>query len=352
MITLITGANGHGKGVYCIDVVQKKALAENRQVYYNGIPDCKVNGWIELTDPRDWMSLPPNSIFIQDEAQEIYKPMSPSVEPPPFILKLGRHRQEFGLDMFFMTPHPMNLHAMLRRGVGEHYHLVRKWGAEKANVHFFPAVRDNVDKNRKDSVVTTYKYNKDVYGLYTSAPAHTMKAKMPLRLVLAYLSPIPVALLCWYSYHLYQKSQHVNELAVPQTNSQTLVANNNGQKPFDWIAAQIPRIADLPQSASKYDEITKPTLAPMPVACISSRLKCKCYTQQGTKYDTSENTCKSIVKNGYFQDFDPNGNQQKLASNQPHYQGSSMGGIGGGVAPPMAANDSQNSIVVNSRSIP
>jgi len=40
--------------------------------------------------------------------------------------------------------------------------------------------------------------------------------------------------------------------------------------PADYAAAYTPRIAGLPHTAPVYDEVTKPVVAPYPVACIAS----------------------------------------------------------------------------------
>lgn len=339
MITLITGINGSGKGVFGLDTIIKKANDENRQVYYHGIPDCKVPGWIELDDPKQWMSLPPNSIFVQDEAQEIYPPMSSSVIAPPHIMKLGRHRQEFGLDMYFMTPHPMGVHSMLRRGAGQHFHLVRKWGREESVVHEFQQARENVDKNRKDSLTKSYKFNKSIFGLYASAPAHTMKSRTPLRVVMMWCLPIPIIVLAYFAYHQYGKAKTLNTVSDVQPLLGSNLTSLPQTLPVDWFKQQTPRVAELPQTAPKYDELTKPVNVPFPAACVASTRKCVCVTNQGTKFNTSDLICRQIVKDGFFKDFDDTkkSNQTEVAQNR-------NGGLLGGERPLMALAKPYNAI--------
>ena len=74
--------------------------------------------------------------------------------------------------------------------------------------------------------------------------------------------------------------------------------------PAQYVATYVPRIDGLPHTAPRYDEVTKPTIAPYPAACISMGDKCKCYTQQGTLLPPDKNLCTQIVANGFFQDWE------------------------------------------------
>jgi len=72
----------------------------------------------------------------------------------------------------------------------------------------------------------------------------------------------------------------------------------------EWIAQHKPRLSDFPNTAPKYDEVTKPAVAPYPAACIAMKDKCECFTQQGTRLPgTSVDVCQQIVANGYFVDW-------------------------------------------------
>lgn len=76
-----------------------------------------------------------------------------------------------------------------------------------------------------------------------------------------------------------------------------------------------PRLQTLAMSAPKYDEVTKPKIAPIPAACIASKTKCTCYTQQGTKLQTDDYFCRNIVENGFFLDFFDESAANKNANN-------------------------------------
>jgi zona occludens toxin len=71
----------------------------------------------------------------------------------------------------------------------------------------------------------------------------------------------------------------------------------------NYMWSQTPRVSEVPSTAPKYDELTKPTVAPRMAACVSRPSGCKCYTQQGTPYPVNHDMCMDVVKNGYFQEF-------------------------------------------------
>jgi len=67
----------------------------------------------------------------------------------------------------------------------------------------------------------------------------------------------------------------------------------------EYIASFQPRVSGFPHTAPRYDEVSKPVTAPYPAACMSMGQRCECYTQQGTKMETSPDICAFIVRRGY-----------------------------------------------------
>jgi len=95
MIYLITGLPGAGKTLFTVADVMGMAEKENRQVYYSGITDCKVPGWIELEKGEDWYKCPVGSIIIIDECQRVFRPRSAGSNVPEYVSKFetGNHRR-------------------------------------------------------------------------------------------------------------------------------------------------------------------------------------------------------------------------------------------------------------------
>jgi hypothetical protein len=76
----------------------------------------------------------------------------------------------------------------------------------------------------------------------------------------------------------------------------------------EYAASFVPRFAGMPQTAPRYDALNEPKTSPMPAACIegirpgTKKITCRCYTQQATHFETPEDLCRQIVRNGFFDD--------------------------------------------------
>jgi zona occludens toxin len=332
MIDLITGLPGNSKTLYTIAWVRDWAKREGRPVFYSGIPlsdEGKAElGWMEI-DPEKWMEAPPKAIVVIDECQRVFRNRSINSQPPKYVTELETHRH-LGIDLVFITQHPMLIDPAIRRLTGRHRHIVRIWGLEASTVHEWPAVRDNCDKppSRKDSEKAKWKFDKSVYRLYKSAEAHTGKRMIPMRAKLLVLVPVLLGLAAWYVYGFMQKKAQPEAANGPLVKSVTGTpvgssgaSSSTANKPFDpvadakqYVAMNTARVQGLPHTAPKFDEITKPQVAPVPVACLATQSRCLCYTQQGTRMDVRDQVCRDIAEFGFFQEFDPAGRDKRQAS--------------------------------------
>ncbi len=86
--------------------------------------------------------------------------------------------------------------------------------------------------------------------------------------------------------------------STPSTSS----ANLNSNSDLDYLERLKPRIPDLLHTAPIYDDLTDPVSFPRIAACVVIPRSpfCQCYSQQATKLSVSEQSCYSIVHNGYF----------------------------------------------------
>lgn len=320
MITLYTGLPRNGKTLKAIDDLEHKRIAENRPVYYHGITDVQLD-WIELKDPQKWYELPQGSMIIFDEAQKVFEPGSPNAVPK-FIRELETHGHT-GFDIFFITQHPMFIHAHVRRLANAHFHVVRSYGFEKATVHEFMKTNESPDKSLKGSIEHHYLYNKELFGKYKSAEIHNMKKRIPMRLVMFFVLPVVLVGVLYYGYKSvtglsdspvsaaqsgdYLATKKNDSLVSPSESKLMNYGGDNKQDDLNyWYVENTPRISTLPHTAPKYDKVTEPVTAPIPVACIASRSKCICYSQQGTKLQTDELFCRQVAANGFFVDFQDN----------------------------------------------
>lgn len=321
MIYLRTGANGTGKTLLTLRDVREKSIKENRPVYHNGrfeiVPGGPLDSWKKI-DFQDWQSVPDGAIFIIDECHNELPGVGGSKEVPEYIKALAEHRRR-GFDFYLLTQHPMNLHPFVRRLIGApgwHQHLKRASGAQLVALLEWPAVNDQPQKNGSgaSAAVSMVPYPKEVYTWYRSTSLDTAKTKIPFQVKVLAACALLVPVLGYYGWQSMQKfggAKKPDIAAVTPGVPGPLAPLPPGQmadKPVmtttQFLASHVPRIEGLPQTAPRYDEVTKPTIAPVPAACVSMGNRCDCYTQQGTKLQTPANLCKQIVAGGFFMDWE------------------------------------------------
>lgn len=309
MITLTTGLPGAGKTLWTLQYVEAMAKRENRQVYYSGIPELTLN-WIEC-DPEKWFELPPGSIVVIDECQRIFRPRMHGSQVPEFVAKLETHRH-LGLDLFLITQHPSLLDVHVRRLCGQHFHSVRTFGMQRSTVHEWSSVKDTPDKGRADSQAQhKFSYPKEVFGWYKSAEVHTHKRRIPMKLwVLAGLVLALPALGFGIYKHLSRQIEGEPNLGAAAVSAQASGPVGHvgpaGDGRADYVQSYQPRVPGLAYTAPAYDEVTKPVRAPYPAACIMTKRRCGCYTQQGTRLDVPGDLCRQIAEGGFFMAWDEN----------------------------------------------
>lgn len=313
-IELVTGLPGNGKTLHTLARVKAWAEKDNRPVYYSGIRDLMLP-WTEI-DPEKWYDCPANSIIVIDECQRVFRPRSFGSNVPEYVSRLETHRHQ-GLDIVLITQHPMLCDPSIRRLAGKHLHVVRKFGMAAATIHEWGSVRENCDKpsGRADSVKHHWKYDKSAYQFYKSAETHTVKRNIPFRLYVLFVF-IPL-ILAFLGYRFYSsvrsKTTTAPAASASGARAQTLRAPSSKDQPGyldpvadarKYVFERSPRVAGLAHTAPIYDDVTRPTTAPVPAACIQVRGVCKCFSQQATALDVHPDQCRAIVAGGYFQDFD------------------------------------------------
>jgi zona occludens toxin len=303
MIELITGLPGNGKTLYALWRVVDRAKKENRPVYYSGISDLNL-GWTEI-DPAKWMDCPANSIIIIDECQRIFRPRMHGTKVPDYVEALETHRHK-GVDLVFITQHPMLVDSNVRRLVGLHFHCVRKFGTQASTVHEWASVKENCDKNRDESTRHDFKFPKEAYAWYKSAEVHTHKARIPARVWVLLSVVLAIPALGFYQYQKMSGAPAGDPPAVSPSASAPVVAAVGQQNQPDISAVENyrPRISGLPWTAPVYDKVTQVVRAPYPAACVMSKARCVCYTQQGTRLDVSIELCQGIARGGFFMAWD------------------------------------------------
>lgn len=337
MISLITGLPGNGKTLFGLWHIKQKAERENREVYYHNIKDLTLP-WT-VCDPEKWMDLPHGSIIVLDECQFVFAKKPNGSKLPDFYEQLATHRHR-GFDIYLITQHPTLIDNFVRQLVGQHFHAVRKFGMARATIYEWSAANPAPQSiaSQKSAIPLKWGYPKEVYGYYKSAEVHTVKRAIPVKIFLAAGFVVCMAGAGYWALDRYQSrydkpstaegAPGTNEALPPRPVGRAGAAAGGLAEPFDpvadaerWIQMETPRVAGLPQTAPKYDELTRPTRVPVPAACVQigtvdrpKEIRCKCYTQDGTPMAVEFNMCISFAREGYFQDFNPDPNREREAA--------------------------------------
>lgn len=323
MITLLTGLPGNGKTLFALWFVKKYAETEGREVFYAGIKDL-VLPWTAI-DPEKWMECPPGAIIVLDECQTVFPKKPNGSKLPEHYEKLATHRHQ-GFDIFLITQHPSLVDNFARQLVGRHYHSVRKFGLSRSTIYEWSAANamPQSPASQKSAIPMKWGYPTEVYSYYKSAEVHTVKRTIPAKLILALLFCVSVIVVGYYSLDRYQgrakrmaeESQAAAGVAGGGSSAVGQAGSAGGAAPgvFDPMAdarkfvwESTPRVVGLVHTAPKYDGLTKPVRVPVPSLCISTKDRCKCFSQQGTPMDIDATACEGFARDGFFQEFDPDG---------------------------------------------
>lgn len=331
-LILITGLPGAGKTLYTLakykHVHEPPPKGEGRQVFHcqgshdaskrdelKGIPGLALP-WTPW-HPSKWADLAPGSLLIIDEAQFVFPVRPGRGEPPDWIAALAVHRHS-GVDIVLITQHPTLIDTFVRRLCDQHFHVKRKFGTHWAVILESPSgARDNPERPWKDAVRHEWRYPKSVFGLYTSAEAHTVKRQLPMRLWVLVALPFVLAALVYVMYLRMRPDAQAAQVRgsverqggkvegpVPPGGVMTVptTAPKRQAASSQWVSNFAPRVAGLPHTAPAFDELTKPQEAPYPAYCVSlgPDYPCKCYTQRATLLQTPRVTCESIATGGFF----------------------------------------------------
>lgn len=335
-IFLYTGLPGHGKTLRAIKDAITQSEFKDRTVFYYNITDCRVDGWQQLEDAKLWTDLPDGAVIFIDECQRIFPPRSQGAKVPDHVQMLDTHRHR-GFDFIIITQSHKNIDNFVRNLVDTHIHVKRLFGTHKQLIMRWMGVADPAStRDAKRALTSTKSFPKDVFELYKSAEIHTVKRKLPAKLLLFPFFILVILYGFYYAYNVVYNGKLANaEPTEPvtaainaemQKNPELYQSNNdmlfNGNTAMSTVLTwedkrkqffddNRPFIEDLEWTKPKYVELQKPVTFPKPKICISKKVKqkkktvdeCACYTQQATRMtQITLSSCLFYVKNGYFDD--------------------------------------------------
>lgn len=320
-----------------------------RTIYYHGIPDLKVDQlksrWVEFDTPDEWFKLPDGCVIVIDEAQGTFgTDVRTRVEK---VTRFEKHRHH-GWDVHIITQHPSLICSPVRKLVGKHINFIRPYGRTKGIFrHEYEMCIDSPERRSyfKMAQESKIEFDSHYFGLYKSSTVHTHKKVTPSYYKLIALSlvfVVSIVLVFAIGTYIFIKNksdesksiaasssiQHSDTNASPQASQSAAravqAAPAQHKSTTEYIQQYKPRIADVEQSAPRFDEVNKARDFPRPTCMASSDIRtllaaeerglknigkhngqdtvCQCYSQQATRMNTSFDFCMSVVQNGYFDD--------------------------------------------------
>lgn len=333
-IYFVTGLPRTGKTLFTLCHVRPISEKEKRPVYTCNIPGITIPGWQEIDHPDKWMDVPDGSIIIVDELQDFWGKAPPGAKVPLPILELSKHGKR-GIDFYFITQEPDLVHHTPRSLCQHHYFVVRAFGSQNVMIYKFERMQLHPDKVKTKGEKMPWRYNKEAFGWYKSADTHNVKRQIPLKVWAIPFVAIFAALAVWAGIKMFGGVlDKAKSAGSPPSSSVGAVGSAGGaggagarsvgaagadlQKPAltvaEYTASFDPRLKGFPQSAPRYDDLTKAAQAPKPAACIDGIRpgqqvrSCTCWTQQATPLSVPEALCKQLAAGGFFDDTLPPSN--------------------------------------------
>ncbi|MEI2455333.1 zonular occludens toxin domain-containing protein [Lysobacter firmicutimachus] len=280
---------------------------------------CNVEGlqpgiFETLDDPLDWENCPDGSLIAIDEVWQFLGSHLPAAKNDSRVLNLAKHRHR-GFDFIFTMQQPGQLSSFVRGLVGEHVHVSRRFGTQITERFQWPAMCDDpnsVQQRKRGSGGIPWTYPPTVMGLYQSATVHTVKRKLPLRVVaLPLLALAFVALMGLGAWKVYKMvtPKEAAPAAAAQRSEQGAPAVPTSPQPqstpkltaAEWAERQTPRVAEMPWSAPIFDG-RQAHAEPRLLCYISYRDsddgECKCFTEQATRYYIADESCRRVARDG------------------------------------------------------
>lgn len=330
-IELFTGQPGNGKTALMMERLVAEAKAANRPIFAVGIDGLEPGLATVLDDARHWNDkdadgkyiVPDGSLIFVDEAWKWFGHLHDATrqQTPRHVLELAEHRHR-GLDFVWTTQQPNQLYPFVRGLIGAHSHVVRRFGTKMLDVYRWGELNEEIKSLAKRDMAqrTTRLLPSQVFGQYKSAEVHTIKARIPLRLLLL-PAVVVVAVVCAYTAYRSIASPGASDL-VGKEGTQSASADAAPSPPVGgsrkegaprWPTAaayakdHLPRISTMPWTAPVFDD--RQARSDPQLVCMSSmegldaqgvrqEASCRCLTEQGTAYELSQPECRTLARNG------------------------------------------------------
>ncbi len=382
-ITCITGTPGAGKTLSALEEMFKELkipvagrtveeikadlLSQKvRPLYVCNVRGLRPGLFNEIPDPFSWEDLPDGSLVVVDEAWEFFGKQLKNTDDSR-ILNFAKHRHR-GFDFIFTTQDPGQLTSFIRSLLGRHIHVTRKFGTETTIRYEWPHVQEspNGQTAKSNALEGVWRYPHELFQLYESATLHTVKRKIPAKIIFALLFgafsfiAIPAAFYGLYASFTPDATTEPTPSEEAATSEARSVASTEEEADSggehltleEYVYQRTARLEGDPASAPIYDRFEVKDY-PRTLCMITGdqrveRISCKCRTQQMTPVEVSDMQCVYMARNGVWdprldssgrdnmhRDHDRERDQEDSTASA---SGSSARGIGQGVDRSISAN--------------
>ena len=340
-----TGLPGNGKTALMMEDLINEAKKGERPLFAGGIDGLQPGLATVLHDPRQWNAVKPGercschdtedssacdahvipngSLIYIDEAWKWFGHLHNATmqKTPEHVLGLAEHRHR-GIDFVWTFQQPNQIYPFARGLMGEHIHVVRRFGTKMIDVFSWSELNEDVKSTakRENAQRTTRLLPSHVFDAYKSAEIHTIKARVPWKVWAIPFLLVAFILLGWYAVNALRPENMAGELGIKGPNAAqaasapAVPAAGEGErrKPLyanatEYARAHLPRQAAAPWSAPVYDQ--RGVTADPQLFCMSSRegeggdgewrdFSCTCLTEQGTAYYISDGECRTLARSG------------------------------------------------------
>lgn len=351
-IDLYTGQPGNGKTALMVERLMAEAKKAERPIFAAGINGLAPGLATVLDDPTRWNEIDPTvagtcvcgidfdadgrpiprpphahtlvpdgSLIFVDEAWKWFGHLhnAGNQKTPKHVLALSEHRHR-GIDFVWTTQQPNQLYPFTRGLIAEHSHVVRRFGTSMIDVFKWGELNEEVKSQAKRDLAQrdTRLLPKASFGQYKSASEHTIKAKIPFKVLALPALVLGAAVAAYLAYQSLKPDAYAErfmgqgqsaqaDATAPATTAEQRSDAPRFKDATDYARKHLPRFGSMPWTAEVFDQ--REVTADPAVICMSSlagvdaqgdpkEASCTCLTEQGTAYDLSQPECRTIARRG------------------------------------------------------
>lgn len=258
--------------------------------------------------------IPDGAIIYVDEAWKSFGHLEDASrrDTPRHVLALAEHRHR-GLDFVWTTQQANQIYPFVRGLIASHTHVIRKFSTHFCTLYTWGELcEDTKSQTQRDKALSvSWSHPMGVVDKYKSATQHTIKAKIPWRVVLIPICLVAGIVLFWWVYAT-MKAKASGDVTTQDeggaaASSATARADDAPMTRDEWATRLRPRIEGIHGSQPVFDG-RKVKSEPATYCAISGHLdgpnRCTCYTEQATVIEgVLPSVCRRSARFGMYDPF-------------------------------------------------